>query len=91
MITFFYSKKQNRYLATFSYSQAEVKIRKTKRTILFMFIKNGQVFGRERYDRTQRNPSVTPLEHKKDKISYPQITSDTLKFSPALLQGVKKT
>ena len=56
-----------------------------------MFIKNGQVFGRERYDRTQRNPSVTPLEHKKDKISYPQITSDTLKFSPALLQGVKKT
>ena len=33
-----------------------------------MFIKNGQVFGRERCDRTQRNPSVTPLEHKKDKI-----------------------
>ena len=33
-----------------------------------MFVKNRQVFGRERCDRTQRNPSVTPLEDEKDKI-----------------------
>ena len=40
-------------------------------------------------------PNATPQLRrwsiKKIKLSYPQITSDTLKFSPALLQGVKKT